>query len=270
MEQPRLQESVRNIIRAARDELAALVGEQRVGGEAAWNAPTYCPGWTARDAVVHLRMVPDALEDQIRAVAAGTPPPPFDPARPQVLTARFATLPREELLADLERAYAADFAFFEGLNAEVLARPLPLPIGPIPLGYASAIRLDELALHRWDIRAGLDPNARLRPESVPLLAMILTIAAPSLAQGEKTDGVWQLDVDGPGGGPVTLRVQGDQVTATPGRAERPDARLSLDGDAYVRLGWGRLDLAAEIARGRVRVEGDQARALALQRLFPGV
>jgi putative sterol carrier protein len=62
-------------------------------------------------------------------------------------------------------------------------------------------------------------------------------------------------------------VQGDQVTATPGPAERPDALLSLDGDAYVRLGWGRLDLAAEIARGRVRVEGDQTRALALQRLF---
>jgi uncharacterized protein (TIGR03083 family) len=270
MEQPPLDAVVRSIIEAARDELAALVREQRAGGEAAWNAPTYCPGWQARDVIAHLRMVPAVYEDQLRPVVAGRPQPPFELERARALTAQFAALPREELLADLERAYAADFAFYEGLDAAVLERPVALPFGTVPLGYTAAVRLNELAIHHWDIRAGLDPRARLTPEAVPLLATILTMAVGALAHGEKTDGTWQLDVDAPGGGPLTLRVQGDQVSAVPGPAERPDARLALDGDAWVRLGWGRLDLAAEIERGRVRVEGDRARALALQRLFTGV
>jgi uncharacterized protein (TIGR03083 family) len=270
VQQPPLDVMVRHIIQAARDELAVLVQEQRAGGEAAWNAPTYCPGWQAHDAIAHLRMVPAVFEEQLRPIVAGTPPPPFDPERPRALVARFAALPREELLADLERAYAEDFAFYEGLDAAVLERPVPLPFGTLPLGHTAAIRLSELAIHHWDIRAGVDPRARLTPEAVPLLAAILTMAVGALAHGEKTDGVWQLDVDAPGSGPLTLRVQGDQVSAAPGRAERPDARLALDGDAWVRLGWGRLDLAAEIERGRVRVEGDRARALALQRLFTGV
>jgi putative sterol carrier protein len=108
------------------------------------------------------------------------------------------------------------------------------------------------------------------PESVPLLVTMALGRLATLGRGEKTDGTWQLDVEGPTGGPVAVRVQSDQVSVERGPATNPDARLTLDGDAFVRLAWGRLDLPQAIAAGKVRVEGDRDRALALQRLFCGI
>ena len=90
-----------------------------------------------------------------------------------------------------------------------------------------------------------------------------------LAVGEKTNGVWQFDIDTPATPPVTLHVQDNSVSYERLAATSPDARLELDDDAFVRLLWGRLDLATAIDRGRVRVEGDRDRALALQRLYRG-
>jgi hypothetical protein len=133
----------------------------------------------------------------------------------------------------------------------------------------ATVVFNEIVVHHWDIRAAREPDARLNPEAVPLLIAFSLRGVPLLGRGEKTDGTWQLDVEGPGGGPVTLTVAGDQASAQHGPAARPDARVALDGDALVRLTWGRLDMAEALASGRVRVDGDRERALALQRLFPG-
>jgi hypothetical protein len=132
------------------------------------------------------------------------------------------------------------------------------------------VRMNELVLHHWDIRAAQQPALPVDSEGVPLaLDMSLGGAQIMATHGEKIDGTWQLDVTGPGGGPVAVRVQGDQVTAQRGMAPAADVRLGLASEALLRLMWGRLDLGAAIDEGRVRLDGDRARALALQRLFPG-
>jgi hypothetical protein len=104
---------------------------------------------------------------------------------------------------------------------------------------------------------------------MPFLVPMFLQALPMLAVGEKTEGTWQLDVAGPTAGPVTIRVDGDQVTALPGPAPNPDARLALEGEAFLRFVWGRLDLPATIDSGYVQLQGNRDRALALQRLYPG-
>ena len=68
----------RNINSLVRAEAQALVAEQRAGDDAAWNAPTYCAGWAARDAVAHLLLGARLVEGATRAAMEDAPPPPFD------------------------------------------------------------------------------------------------------------------------------------------------------------------------------------------------
>jgi hypothetical protein len=180
-------------------------------------------------------------------------------------------LPRDEVLATLEREGAAYREYLAGLTPEQLAKEIAAPWANLPLWQFAAIFVNELVLHHWDLRAVNDPDARLSEQAAPFLAGMLVPAMPLLAVGEKTDGIWQLDIAGPHGTvPVTLEVRGEQVTPRQGPAPSPAARLGLDADTFVRFIWGRLDLEAAIASGRVSVTGDRDSAQALAHLFPGV
>jgi uncharacterized protein (TIGR03083 family) len=267
--QPPLDTMARGITRATRTEAATLAGELRQGGDQAWNAPSACSGWVARDVVVHLVMGARMFGGATRGALEGTPMPPPDPARREALAAELRDRPREELLGELEGGASEFGEYMDALDAAALARPVQLPFATLPVWQVAAARLSELALHHWDVRAPHAPDARISPEAVPILSRMVIGAIPILAAGEKRDGVWQLDVEGEGEGPVVLRVANGQLSVERTAASSPDARLTLDGDALVRLLWGRLDLAQAIDGGRVRVEGDRERALALKAMFPG-
>jgi uncharacterized protein (TIGR03083 family) len=259
----------RTINELARAETAAIIAELRDGGEAAWNAPTSCQGWVARDVVVHLIGAAQLFPAITRAALEGTPAPSVDPADHEARLAPLRQRSRDDLLAELERSGAEYASYLEGLDAGALSRPVTMPYVTLPAWQFDGIWLNELAVHHWDLRAPRDPGAQVNPRTLPVLVPLHAGALPLLAIGEKTDGAWQLDVSEPANGPFTVRVQDGQVTAQPGAASNADARLTLDGDAFLRLIWGRLDLAAAIDSGRVKVEGDRDRALALQRLYPG-
>jgi len=255
---------------ACRQEMRAVIQEYRDGGDAAWDAPTACPGWQAKDAVAHLIFGGQYFDAATRAVVSGAAAGGADPNQREAIMAELAARPREELLGELERLTTSYADYVDGLEADALARPVTLPFATLPVWQLPSIRLNELAIHHWDIAAGTNPIARICPGALPGLVPVVLNAAPMLAHGDKQDGAWQLDIDAPMGGPQTLRVHGGQVSLQPGVADDAKVRLRLDGDALIRLAWGRLDLARAIDNGQVQVEGDREQALALQRMFPGV
>jgi putative sterol carrier protein len=51
---------------------------------------------------------------------------------------------------------------------------------------------------------------------------------------------------------------------------RPDVTFGCDTESYILLVYGRLDLGAAMASGRVRVEGDRALAIAFGERFRGI
>jgi uncharacterized protein (TIGR03083 family) len=266
--EPPIEATVREANRVSRAEVAALAAELRAGGDAVWDAPSYCKGWAVKDAVIHTVRAVLLLGGGIRATLSGQPAN-FDPAQAQALDAQLAAQPREMVVAELERAHG-DFAdYVDGIDVAALPFPVQLPFGTFPVWQMVVVVLNEIAIHHWDMRAGLDPGAQVNSEAVPILVSMAIQSVPLLAHGEKRDGTWQLDVDAPTGGPLVLKVAGDKATMEPGSAASPVARLAMDGEAFVLLLWGRLDLAKAIDSGRVRVDGDRGRALALQPLFPG-
>jgi hypothetical protein len=59
------------------------------------------------------------------------------------------------------------------------------------------------------------------------------------------------------------------VVATRGAPDLADVMLALPVEAWVRLVWGRLDLARALDAGIVRATGERERALALGGVFRG-
>jgi uncharacterized protein (TIGR03083 family) len=269
-EQPPIETIVRDSNRISRAEVQALVNEVRTGGDAVWNAPTRCPGWAVKDVVAHIVQAITLLNAFTHAALDGQPPPQLDPAQAQAAAAQLLAQPRELIWSVLGERNEDYCEYLDSLDVAALPTPVDLTYAVLPVWQVALIRMNEIVLHHWDIRAAARPDVPVDSEGVPL-ALDLSIGGAGLlaTHGEKIPGTWQLDAAGPGGGPVTVRVQGDQVSAQRGTAPSPDVRLSLASEALLRLLWGRLDLGADVASGRVRVEGDRDKALALQRLFLG-
>jgi uncharacterized protein (TIGR03083 family) len=268
-EQPPIETIVQQAIQIGRAELAALAADLRAGGEALWDAPTHCAGWAVKDAVVHVLGVVNFFAASTRAALSGQPVAPPDEQAREAWAAQVLARPREEVLADLLRAYDDYAEYLETLDVAALDFPVQMPFGAHPVWWVAVVLLDEIVVHWWDIEAPRNPEARLAPAAVPPLVEMMVGAAGLLAVGPKTEGVWELDLGSDAKRSVAVRVQGDQVAVESGPAADANARLAMDGEAFVRLIWGRLDLERELDQGRIRLQGDRARALALTRMFPG-
>lgn len=133
---------------------------------------------------------------------------------------------------------------------------------PVPLVVALSMRLNEVALHTWDVRVGLDPAAEVDDDSADLLHELY--AGPLgflLGFSAKPDQV---------GEPVRLAVPGGgiEITDAVTVGDRPaDPTATLDGPrgAVPRLLSGRL--TPEHSEG-VTVEGNVSLD-DLRRVFPG-
>ena len=144
--------------------------------------------------------------------------------------------------------------------------------GPHTLAQFADQRLVETALHAWDIRAGSDPTATMAPETAAAMIDFVLWRVPRLANPAEAWGVaprYRLELEGPGGGPVTLEISQDQVTAARTRAANGGPTLTLPVEAFIRLVWGRLDLQRALDRGAVHAQGSKDAVLALSTLFPG-
>ena len=119
-------------------------------------------------------------------------------------------------------------------------------------------RIQELAVHDWDIRSGLHSDAALHPDAVPVLF------------GMSTN--WLRSAYNPGSQPPASEVRYrfalsdaaamDVLVAPDGaRAgvglhdDSIDATIQCDANTYLLLAYGRLDLESAIASGRIHAPG---------------
>ncbi len=121
-------------------------------------------------------------------------------------------------------------------------------------------RIQELAVHDWDIRSGLDADAGLHPDAVPvLLGMSVRWLQSAYSPGANPP-------DGPVGyrfaladaDPVDVLVSPDGarvgVDILDGAA---DLTVECDANTYLLLAYGRLDPAAAAASGRLQTSGSE-------------
>ena len=221
-------------LHASVDRLAGVVGPL---GPARLTEPAYPTEWTIADtlshigsgAVIFLRLVDDSL------AGVATPGDAF----PAVWDEWNAKSPARQG-ADALVADRALLDRLEGLDDDERQR-VRTTLGPLDVDFDAlvALRLNEHALHTWDVEVAVDPVATIGPEATAIVIDGLARLAGFTARptgGERTVHIVTTD---PRRG-VTIVLGTDAVTFAYGDpVDDPD--VVLPAEACIRLVYGRLD-----------------------------
>jgi uncharacterized protein (TIGR03083 family) len=197
----------------------------------------YPTEWKVADVLSHLGSGAEILERRLEDSLAGVDTP--DDAAPAVWDVWNAKTP-EAQAAD---ALAADRALLdrlEGLGDDERER-FRFSMGPMTFdldGFVG-LRLNEHALHLWDIEVALDPEATVAPGSVPSVVDNMAMWARFTAQPQDAPRSIIVGTTDPRRSFV-LVLGPDEVSISPSDpVDDPD--LVLPAEALIRLVYGRLD-----------------------------
>ncbi len=244
-----------------REYLGNLTPEQ-------WELPSACAEWQVRDVVSHLL---GGAERQAESMARGrggdsNPPAGFVPPEPAVLSATNAQrdIDRRDRLAG--RILEAFDASYEGLHKEFDefgdgtwdTLCWHVRRGAMTAASYVELRIQELAIHDWDIRSAFQSGAGLDPDCVPvLLDMSPRWLGMCFRPSERlTEPVaYGFDV---GSAHYRMTVTGDAFQMEPGQASNADLSLSATGEQYLLFTYGRLTAAEGVSSGKLTIQGDHA------------
>jgi uncharacterized protein (TIGR03083 family) len=199
--------------------------------------PSYAADWTIADVLSHLGSGAVLMARRLEAALAGAPLP--DDAAQPVWDEWNAKSPRakadDALVEDerLDRAFAA--------VDEAERSRLEFPFGPISVTFetAAALRLNEHALHTWDIEVMSDAAARLPADAADVIVDNLGLIGRFAAKPTGDEREVRVRTTHP--------VRHFTVRLTPQSAELLDGDggiapdVELPAEAFCRLVYGRLD-----------------------------
>ncbi|MGV9770707.1 maleylpyruvate isomerase family mycothiol-dependent enzyme [Streptosporangium sp. NPDC003464] len=255
-------------LRTNNDDLAALVRGLDPAGLA---RPSGASEWTVAQVLSHLGSGAEISLAVLRAALAGHDAPGQD-FNESVWSRWNAKAPREQA-ADFLAANAELVAAYEGLDAgtrEHLEIRLGFLPSPADVTLAAGMRLNEAALHAWDVKVAFDPRATVAPDAVealtdlhagPLGFIVGFVGKPDALDPRQA--TLRVETSEP------ERVLGLTLGETVGFsqvAEPADIVLSAPAEAWLRLLSGRL--AAEHTPASVTVTGVTLDDL--RRVFPGM
>lgn len=245
-------------IRLNHDVLVALIPNL---GEDQLKAPSGASDWSVAQVLSHLGSSAEINSRPI-ARAVGLEVAEEDN---QVVWARWDAAGPVDQAAGFVEQSRAYVELIEGLTDEQRSS-VTVELGflpePVPLVVALGLRLNEVANHGWDVRAGLDPSAEVDDESATVLLELFSgpLAFVLGFSGRPGEVDREVRLAVPGGAVVV----DDQVRVT-AEVTDPTATLAGPRGAAVRLLSGRLK---EPYVGGVHVTGDVTLE-ELRRVFPG-
>jgi hypothetical protein len=183
-----------------------------------------------------------------------------------------------QLLATFDAANDRLNSLLAGLQPEQRDIPCYHPGGTIKARNFMDLRLKELAVHEWDIRAALEPEAHVSPVCLPA---IMTTISESIASGSLRWAFWsgpylttpvryRFEVTGLGPSQTDIVVERNTLRMKDAGDTTARVTMRCDTETYVLLVYGRLDLEAALASGRLMIEGDRELAIAFGRWFRGI
>ncbi len=275
---------------AETDGLIRLINEcsRRLGDflagldEQSWSQDSACDGWKVGDVVAHLTLSGETWAGSLtRAVAGDADPPPGQSFLAQgelgsQVIGQAAIARYRESGTQLLREYVASCErlsqTLSTLRAEDWDKPCYHRRGPMPVRDFAGVRVQEVGLHSWDIRAGLDPAAEMWEEPLPHLVGILPRwlrIAFRRGLDLPVPGRFRFDVSGPAPVSQDIVVNGDSFQVEPCGDAKADAVFHCNSGDYILLIYGRLSLEQGIVSGRLKIEGSPDRAADFTKWFQG-
>jgi uncharacterized protein (TIGR03083 family) len=256
----------------------------------AWTKPSACTQWQVQDVVAHLIGVAEfyagtivrSLQGDTSPLAGRSPAGTGTGASAAEGIAQRSIAARKSLGDQLLATFAATGDHLNqtlaGLTPEERLKPCYHPGGMVAAENFIELRLKELGVHEWDIRAALEPEAHLSPASV---APILATISESIASGSLRWAFWsgptpatpvryRFIITGPGPSKPDLLIDGSTIRMEDAGAASPNVTFRCDTETYILLVYGRLNVDAAIASGRLRVEGDRQLATTFGQWFRGI
>jgi uncharacterized protein (TIGR03086 family) len=126
----------------------------------AWDSPSPCPNWTARDVVAHVineaRRVVATVHNRVPEPLYGVP------------VAEMGTLPAMSADADPAAAWAQVSAGMTAAIDDPRCRQvaLPTPVGPLPFADSLEALPEDVLIHTWDLARAIGGDEKLDPEIV--------------------------------------------------------------------------------------------------------
>lgn len=229
-------------LRSGLDDLAAqvrtLTPDQLTG-------PSGASEWTVAQVLSHLGSGAEIGQAGLEASLGAADAPPADFNRS--VWARWDAMSPEDQAAGFLTANESFVARYEAIDdatrstAQIDTGFLP---APVDLATHASFRLNEFALHSWDVRVAQDPQATLAPEAVESLLAVLPylmgwLGKPALVLDGRSlvVSVHTTAPDTDFGLDLT-----DKVTLIDSQAD-PEATLVLPTESWLRLASGRLGAA---------------------------
>ncbi len=142
------------------------------------------------------------------------------------------------------------------------------------------LRIQELAIHDWDIRSAFQPDAGLDLNCVPvLLDMSPTWLCMCFRPSDRLPKpvVYGFNVSPNESGVTTkesrqyrMSVTGDAFEMVSGAARQADLLLSATAEQYLLFSYGRLTAAGGVHSGKLKVQGDAAHLDRFEVWFKGL
>ena len=270
------------LIELVNSEASRLRGFLSQLDQPSWGRDSACEGWKVGDVVGHLASGGATWANSITRAVDGDAGPPAGGAflqpgeRGSSTIAQAAIAINQEmgtkLLDTFSEGYSRLRQVMGGLTAEDWDKPCFHRRGPMPMRDYVSLRVQELAVHSWDIRSSPDKRAELWEESLPVLVgkvprWLRTAFLPNLEL--PTPMRFRFDVSGPVPVHEDVLVTGDGFQAETSGENPPDVTFHCNTGNYILLIFGRLDLEGASDTGRLVIEGAKERAAHFTAWFQG-
>ena len=248
-----------------------------------WSLPSRCDLWKVADVVAHLAGGAERQRESMELGRQGRAEPPADFSPPEVVTIsannsqRDIAL-RQRLGGSLLNAFVENHARLHKLLTEFGPAEWEIPCwharrGAIPARDYLDLRLQELVIHDWDIRASLEPGASLDPAGARALLPVAQIwLAMTFRPGAKleTPATFRFAITGHPSDSHDVTSDGEIFEIGAQGAGPADVTITCDGESYLLFAYGRLGASAEAAAGRIDIEGNDRLLRSFEQWFKGL
>jgi uncharacterized protein (TIGR03083 family) len=247
-----------------------------------WQRPSACDQWHIADVVAHLTGMRVAYTIA-RGLQGDVTPPEGRPPMGALHEDTFREAIAQGAMAFRERVGDQLLPTFMANNAQlaqVLAGLAPHdwetrgyhPMGPEPVRTLIDMRITELAMHGWDIRSRLDPQATLSMDSLPALCQTIPRAVRRAFRPEASRSTpvrYRFVVAGPVAVRQDIVLSQEGGRCEPASDNQADVIFRCTTETYVLVMFGRCTVEAALRDGRLSYEGDPELVAAFGQAFVG-